>query len=1305
MSLPHHSQSPIDPCDNWVDLARRHAIRYADKLAFCFIGDDSREAGRITYAEVDRRARAAAVALQRAGVGGGARALLLFDSGIDYIVAFFGCAYAGVIAVPAYPPMQHRQRWRRLEGVADDAGASAILATRGGLDQMAGWLDGTPVMQGLQRIALDEVDEQLADAWTPVAVDGRVLAYLQYTSGSTGQPKGVMVTHANLLHNQRAMVEGFGIPREAAYVTWLPIFHDMGLIGTILQPFYLGSACFLMSPFAFVKRPTMWLDAISRYRALVSWAPNFAYDLCAMRVSAEEKARLDLTCWRVAANAAEPVRADTFDRFARAFAECGLAPSAMSPSYGLAEGTLLVSATPAGMPAVTATLDAAAFGEGRVRAAADEREQVTVASSGRVIGGQTVRIVDPETCEETAPDRVGEIWVKGDSVARGYWQKPAETARTFANVCTTDGEGPFLRTGDLGFLLDGELFVSGRLKDIIIVRGQNYYPQDLEYSAFTAHHSLRPGNAIAFGFEQEGEERVAIVQEVRKGVSAGAVTDQAIDTIRRQLLLEHGLAVSVVALIEPDYLPKTSSGKIQRRLCRRQLEAGELPVLARWDAIGTNGNGRVDTPATDRVDAAAPPRVDTGAPHPAASLDALEQTVRRALIGALSGAVDPAPDVPLTAYGLDSLSAFRLVAAIEADCGVRMTLPAVLAAGTLRSLVGAIALDQRVHSEAPRPDAQSPTAKPELRHEPFPLTDMQQAYWVGRASSVDLGGVSLQIHLEIDMDAFDARRFEGAWQAVIDRHEMLRAVVLPSGEQAILRDRPVFHLDVTDLEGPARDARRRLARIRRAVTRTVLPLDRWPSFDVRAFRLHTGHARVLMHLDGTFVDFRSLQVLIRDLIRFYQAPETIATTRPPVLSYRDHVVGQIADQESDAYLEDLSYWRSRAAGLPPRPDLPLVAGGGRRSGVPLRHFTTRLERRHWEPLRARIAAEGLTPASFFMALYAEAIGRHAQAPQFTLSAACLNRRNADPAVYDVVGNFSTFALVPVRMEAQHTFLEHAHAVQRELHDAIEHSRVSGVRVLRELFRRQASVTAGIMPVVFTHFPVGFDGSESSLLTDIRTGLGTVAYWATQTPQIWLDGQIWYEDGDVVLRWDAATHLFPAGLVADMFRDYAARLHHFASDGGAFTGSVLVADAPRAGATAQGSQDDRIAIDDGLAPVETGGAMSTPGRHAAVADLEDRLVQWIRELTGFADVRPGVNLVQIGMTSLHVVLLALKLRDELSRDVTPAELFRYPTISLIARHFAGDGEAAGLAAATAAATARRRAAAAGRRRRPAATVGS
>ncbi|GCF09959.1 non-ribosomal peptide synthetase [Dictyobacter arantiisoli] len=566
-------------CATHVDLLRRRAQEHSERPAYIFLDDGEKEGTRLTFAELDHRARAIAALLQAQQVNG-QPVLLLYQPGLDYLAAFFGCLYAGAIAVPAYPPRLNHNL-ERLEAIVSDA--QPVLALSSKLvttSAMRRQFSDFPLMSNLHIEFTDVLSEGLADQWQEVALSGESLAFLQYTSGSTGKPKGVMVSHQNLLYNHRMLQAALQHPEAAPIVCWLPLFHDMGLIGNALQAIYLGSPCVFMSPYAFLQQPFRWLRAISDYKAYTSFAPNFAYDLCVQKITLEQRVTLDLSQWHNAVNGAEPIRSETLERFVQVFSPYGFHRETFFLGYGLAEATLFVSNArlEEHKQHIIQTVQVDALEQHRVVAATSEDKRTkTLVSCGHTWLEQKIAVVDPETRQECPPDHIGEIWISGLNVAQGYWKQQEATRETFQARLAGSGDGPFMRTGDMGFLDHGELFVTGRLKDLIIIRGQNFYPQDIEAVAEQSHPALRPHCNAAFSLSAGGEERIILVQEIDRQHRLQE-PKEVFAAIRQAVFEAHELHIDGIVLIKPGSVLKTSSGKIQRRACREALLTRKLSI-------------------------------------------------------------------------------------------------------------------------------------------------------------------------------------------------------------------------------------------------------------------------------------------------------------------------------------------------------------------------------------------------------------------------------------------------------------------------------------------------------------------------------------------------------------------------------------------------------------------------------------------------------------------------------------------------------------------------------------------------------
>ena len=568
---------------NLVDVVRSRADSQGDDTLFRFLLDGERDELPVSFDDLDRQARALAVRLQQQGSPGD-RVVILMAPGPEFVVAFVACLYSGLIAVPAFLPdvMNAQRSVPRLRAIAQDAEAVCILtddlfvAFRDQLWSVAPDLARTPWLLAGEAIRTEDPDQ-----WSDPNLDGAAVAFIQYTSGSTALPKGVVLSHANLLANSELIKAKSSLDGEFVGVSWLPPYHDMGLIGGVLQPIYQGRPMVLMSPMDFLAKPLRWLQAITRYSATASPAPNFAFELCVRRITPEQRQGLDLSSWRVAFNGAEPIRPSTLERFAEAFGPYGWRSETMAPCYGLAEATLLVSGHGPERSTVVTAFDRDALAKGEARPAAETESVERLVACGPAGLDHDIRIVDPDSFSQLDDGDIGEIWLSGPSVGRGYWGRRRQTRENFGAMLG-NGEGPFLRTGDLGFFHDGELYVAGRIKDLIIARGRNLYPQDVERLVEEVA-GVRAGCVAAFAIAavDGATDALAIVAEVDETKLEGDAS-AAVGKMRAAVTEHYQVAPAAVVLIAPRSLAKTSSGKVQRHAAKRALEEGTLNQVLTW---------------------------------------------------------------------------------------------------------------------------------------------------------------------------------------------------------------------------------------------------------------------------------------------------------------------------------------------------------------------------------------------------------------------------------------------------------------------------------------------------------------------------------------------------------------------------------------------------------------------------------------------------------------------------------------------------------------------------------------------------
>jgi len=869
-----------------IELLDKRALHLPDQLAYTFLCDGETSEGEttelhLTYRELQRRARAIAAALRSAGAKG-ERALLLYPPGLDFIEGFFGCLYAGVVAIPAYPPHFARlnRSLPRLQAILADAQTTLVLTTSPILEKAKLIFTEAPDLKTLRWLATDEVVNGVDEDWRSEHVTAADLAFLQYTSGSTGHPRGVMLTHSNLLHNASLIFHVFEHTETDSYVSWLPTFHDMGFMVGVLQPLYAGIRAVVMSPVSFLQRPARWLEAISRYRATTSGGPNFAYDLCARKITAADAAKLDLTCWSVAFNGAEPVRAETLDRFASRFESCGFRRTAFYPCYGLAEATLIVTGgRKHDLPVIK-----------RVES------KLMVGCGGSVLEERVV-VVDPAALTELKDGQVGEIWVSGPSVARGYWNHPKDTYHTFNAYLSDTGEGPFLRTEDLGFIEDGELFITGRIKDLIIIRGLNHYPQDIEWTVERCHTALRPGCGAAFTVEAGSEERLAIVQEI--DIRKEANLDQVIETLREAVAAEHELQVYAVALIKPGSISKTSSGKIQRRASREKFLEGTLEIISEWRVT-----------ASEESDS---PELETS-PLSAEAINSWLASLVAAKLGSASS--DVHMDQPLARYGLDSLAAIEITHSIETSLGVTLPMVSFLQGDSITQL-GAQIFSQL--SERTRPQI-SLAAERENENE-YPLSYGQRGLWFLQNLAPESVAYNIARAVKIRA-ALDVTALRRAF-SILERHASLRTSFTTSRGDPI--QRVADHVELNFRQEDARHwSQDQLDERLTEESERPFDLEHGPLLRINLFTRSSDEHILLLAAHHIILDFWSLALLMQELGLLYEAEQSGVRATLPALSssYSAFVRWQEGLLSSEEGEKHWTYWRSQLSRELPILDLP-----------------------------------------------------------------------------------------------------------------------------------------------------------------------------------------------------------------------------------------------------------------------------------------------------------------------------------------------------------------------------------------------
>ncbi|NWE20317.1 non-ribosomal peptide synthetase [Pseudomonas sp. P7548] len=1069
-----------------VQSLQRRAAQTPDQVALRFLADAAEHNVVLSYRELDQRARTIAAALQ-ANADLGDRAVLLFPSGPDYVAAFFGCLYAGVIAVPAYPPESTRRHHQeRLLSIISDA-EPRLLLTIASLAEGLSQIENAPPV-----LSVDSL-ENTGD-WTGPVLHPDDIAFLQYTSGSTALPKGVQVSHGNLVANEVLIRRGFGIDLnpDDVIVSWLPLYHDMGLIGGLLQPIFSGVPCVLMSPAYFLGRPLRWLEAMSEYGGTISGGPDFAYRLCSERVSESALERLDLSQWRVAYSGSEPIRLDTLERFAEKFATCGFTPNNFFASYGLAEATLFVAGGTRGHGIPALRVDEQALAANR----AEPGQGSAIMSCGTRQPDHAVLIVDPHTLSELADNSVGELWATGPSIAHGYWRNPEATAKTFVQHAGRT----WLRTGDLGFIREGEVYITGRLKDLLIVRGHNLYPQDIEQTIEREVEVVRKGRVAAFAVNDQGLEGIGIAVEISRSVQKILPPEALIKAIRQAVAEAYQEAPSVVMLLNPGALPKTSSGKVQRAACALRHADGSLDSYALFPGLQAHAGD--------------------------AALESELQNQIAAIWCEQLHVATVAADDHFFLLGGNSITATQVVARLREALGLELNLRMLFEAPTLQGFAANIAQLQQDGGVA------QGAIHALSRQDELPQSLAQNRLWITwqldpQSSAYTIPG-ALRLRGELDEDAVRA-----SFQQLIERHEALRTRFYERDGQACQRVDATtgFDLHVIDLSDlPAAEREARAQQIREDEARTQFDLEKGPLLWVTLLRLDDEEHHLLVTLHHIIADGWSLNILIDEFSQLYAAATQGQRLELPALAlqYADYGSWQrqwLAEGEGQ---RQLAYWKAQLGDE--HPTLSLATDHPRSAQhrhTAARH-TVRLGASLSEAIRQTAQANESTPFMLLLAAFQSLLYRYSGQRDIRIGVPNANRPRQE--TQGLVGFFINTLVLRAELDGRLPFTELLTATRQAALGAQAHQDLPFEQLLEAFPQAREQ---GLFQVMFNH-----QQRDLSALRRLPGMLADELPWHSREAKF--DLQLHTEEdrnGRLSLSFDYADELFDSATIERLAEHY------------------------------------------------------------------------------------------------------------------------------------------------------------------------
>lgn len=1034
------------PFSNLLEIVQWHLQRHPDRAVFQFLKDGEIECHPISYFDLDQKAKEIAVQLLSEAQCGD-RALIVLQNGIDFITGFFGCLYAGICAVPVYPPQNRQAYLERLEMIATDCQAQFILGTSEYFDNAETRLQAFDTLSKTKKIAVDQRSSENYDYIAPdINLDS--LAFLQYTSGSTSAPKGVMVTHGNLINNIASMQACFGHDEKTIIASWLPMFHDMGLIGAVLQPICIGGKAIAMTPAAFLQKPMRWLEAISHYRATSSYAPNFAYDLCISKATEEDIQRLDLSSWTMALNGAEPIKPETIRDFSKKFAACGLHANTIYPGYGLAEATLFVSGAERLSDHLFLNVAVSNYQHrDLVKPASKSDAMRELISSGIPSPYNDVVIVDPEEHGRIKDGQVGEVWVRGENVASGYWQNPEKTIETFqAKIQGEDAH--YMRTGDLGFIYQRHLFICGRIKELIIIRGANFYPQNIEQTLQNNIAGLKPNGGAAFTVEHEGEDALVVVQEVErtwlKKIDQEAVAQQA----RQAIASEYGLSLHAFILIRPMTLPKTSSGKIQRSRAKQYFDSGELKVVSETIFSTLLQN-------TDSQNA---------------SLEnqplAIGTEFGDVLLG-LSLLVAQKANIPLSQLdieqsiintGLDSIALNNLVATVKHIFCVTLSLGELLQSSSLLDIATNIVELRKAEQLTSLPNVDTHVQLGDSEAHAFDLSVNQMQMWLLYQKARYSSAYNVPMCLK---GRFDIPKLAQALQSLLLTNPILRSQVsfeprMEKWQQSILPMPKMALVEHNDELIPLDQIHNRVIN----AAKQPFDLEHEPCYRFEIFHLADGSHYLLLTFHHMVVDLTSMQRLTNTLLtklRGQNAEQFDTST-----SYQDFIHWQQELECSELGREGADYWHNKLAKERPALQWPM------RNSLP---DTTPGQGTSFEFSCGLTASElhivckqlGCTQNSFIFSAYQLFLAKLCNERQFAVG--ILNTGRIAPKFINSTGYFVEPQIFSADVELRTSFSDLVTQTQEQLFTMIKHAGTSLQSMLEQESRHEKT-----LQTLFTFYP-------------------------------------------------------------------------------------------------------------------------------------------------------------------------------------------------------------------------------------------
>ncbi|MFK3865841.1 amino acid adenylation domain-containing protein [Pseudoalteromonas rhizosphaerae] len=1093
-----------------LDVVQYYSENRASKKAIIF--EDNAQQTSVTYRQLYESSLNIAQNLIQHDLRGKS-VVLVFGQGIEFVQSFLGCLLAQAIPVPVHRPAAKEKQWQKLLPIVNDSQAAAVVGEAGYIEKYCDWLSQQHGVKSITMLTFGDLSIKSNSNYHIDFPKGDALAFLQYTSGSTSTPKGAMVTHNNILSNAKLIARSFSSNEHTVSVSWLPLFHDAGMIGILMHLLYVGGTLVLMSPASFVQSPLQWLAICSKYKATYTGGPNFGYDLCVQRITKEQAAAegLELSSLKGVFNGAEPVKWDTLQRFKERFEPFGFNFKAFVPCYGMAESTLMITGVPSEEAPSYIGLNKTKLENNELEICVKHEHIKKLPSCGVNQDDTEIIIVNRSDFSVLNELQEGEVWLRGPSVVKGYFNNETATQETF-HAKTKCGKGPFLRTGDLGFLYEGQLFITGRENDLIIVNGKNHYPQDIESTIAKSIDCVVQDGIAVSSKEVDNVERVFVVVEIMRTALKKIDSEEVCRSIRAVVSDEHQLELEYIALVKPATILKTTSGKVKRRACLNAIFSNELSLIKGVQPYKVNSQPEVKKESANSD-----------------KWLALRQIVAKEL-NVEATVIEPS--YSLTELGVNSLKAGTLAHILNMYSMSSITIATLLEASCLSAL-----LEAHQWSFSARPIPNEPIVSHPISNTSFPLTDIQMGYVLGKLEQMKMGGVALQSYFEFDGD-FDPVRLQAAWHQVVSQVPMLRAELDMPSMQRILPTVPEYPIKCEDISILSDVAQQKyLQNIRSNMESKTLDIEIWPPFELTVTKMSIQNKRLHVLFDGTFLDATSIMTIFSLFARYYRGKCSTPITQNFGFEYCCR--NQIPQRDEGRILSSTQYWQRRISELPISPQLSASRHSTYQARPEFKRIYSDFSNEQLEQLDNLAKRLGVTRHVVLLATFAKSLASKALNQAFSINIPMQNRSELVPELASAIGHFSSFTLASFNIEDSTTLQQLATATMLETKNSIKHSAISGIELL-DLIRRQHKNV--FYPVVFTNL---LDLEDRAGLEQFEATVGKLHYSITRTPQVQLDCQVMRISGGVRVCWDFDLNAFDEAAIVEMFAEYTALLLHLA----------------------------------------------------------------------------------------------------------------------------------------------------------------